>query len=70
MITLNVDLRSTVPDYLAELPIDPFTGTAVDYRLHEEGLTLTAAKGIVEPIHPKRGDLVLHWEIPRDPNTH
>jgi hypothetical protein len=60
-----VSLHALVPDYLRELPVDPFTGEPVSYVREGEGFLLTSeGEGLPSTWRTVR-DHVLRWRISR-----
>jgi hypothetical protein len=60
------ELSELVPEYMTSVPVDPFTGTPLEYRRENGGFFLRSEGDAIEPeVQQRYGDDALRWEIPR-----
>jgi hypothetical protein len=58
-------LEELVPEYLDEMPVDPFTGVPPEYRREGDVFVVSCRIGDLEIPKPLDRDQILTWKLPR-----
>jgi hypothetical protein len=61
---LPSQLEELAPDYLAEPPIDPFSGDLLQYEVSGDSFTLRSTGADINQDPPPRNDPLLQWKLP------